>query len=549
VGRYLLFMVVIPVAVATWTQGIRGRQDSLTPPEIIEVESRAGISHDEARVDHLMMPWLDSRLTDLDAHRAFVDLSLDTRSKRSRARWGQPGDPLWAYYEELAKPHVAGVRDAGLWGLAYCELRRDSVQRSLALLDRISNPRLHGVQLMRGLALYGLREYARGDSALRAAIEDEDVRLATKTLSMIMLYRQDWAALQHLRRDPRTGPFVPGTARRALDLHSGAFFLYLGDLLAAQRMPLVPALLLLALYTGCVWFFLIRWWDAFEKEPWSTSLLAVVLGGISTMGVDVVHDVLNLVGPVDTTGIAVVDFLYFVFVVGLVEESVKIAPVFLLGRFGAKEMNEPADWMIYGCLSALGFSLVENYEYLVNYGLQVGIGRFFLSTPAHLSYTGALALTLRRIFQRGPHAWRRFAGALIGVALLHGTFDFLLDFKRVGTSILAIVVGPLWGLVFLRALSRVVSQSPYRKNPAAYRMSCTSWFMGAFALLCVVKYIAVARVLGAAEALPELVWELVGGPGVPVGGLDLLATGYCTSGRRPGPKLGFVPGDRSGAGG
>ena len=42
-------------------------------------------------------------------------------------------------------------------------------------------------------------------------------------------------------------------------------------------------------------------------------------------------------------------------------------------------------------------------------------------------------------------------------------------------------------------------------------MSCTSWFMGAFALLCILNYLAVARVLGAEEASSKLAGDLIAG--------------------------------------
>ncbi len=174
-------------------------------------------------------------------------------------------------------------------------------------------------------------------------------------------------------------------------------------------------------------------------------------------------------------------------------------------------MNERSDWMIYGCLSALGFSLNENYGYLVAHGLLVGTPRFFLATPLHLSLTGFLALTLRRIYQRESHAWRRFAAALMGVALIHGTYDFLASSASPIAALAGAVLGPLWGLVFVRIFETVASSSPFRRNPAAYRMSCTSWFMGAFALLCILNYATIARVLGAEEASSKLAEDLVAG--------------------------------------
>jgi RsiW-degrading membrane proteinase PrsW (M82 family) len=504
----LLFVVLCPFAVVLLTAGLRGRADSLTPPQVIQFEDRAGFQLTQADIDQLMHPWLASRPEDMDAHKAYVDLSLEARGEDSKPSWGQPDDSLWAYYQHLARSTSAGARNAAVWGLAYCEYQRDSLSRTLALLASISNRRLRHLPLIRGLALERVGDRAAGDSTLRSVIASgPDGPEAVAALSGFLLDREDWAALKDLHDDRRLAKFVPPHILRVVDLKCGAFGSYLGRLLVSLRMPFSLGLLLLALYSTGVWFLLIRWWDAFEKEPWSTSVLAAGLGALSPIGVVFVRDIIYRCNFYGSTGHPVSDFLSFVFVVGLVEESVKIAPVLLLGWVSRRQMNERVDWMIYGCLSALGFSFTENYQYLVRYGMHVGLLRFFLSTPGHLSLTGVLALTVRRIHLHEPHAWRRFAATLMLVSLLHGASDFLIDAPGV-SALVPIALDAAWGMFFVQLLSHVVSTSQFRTNPLPYQASCTSWFMGAYALLCLTNYLAVAPVLGVGAAVSKFMGDL-----------------------------------------
>src|SRR5258708_10804012 len=177
----------------------------------------------------------------------------------------------------------------------------------------MQNRQLPGAGVTRGVAHYGLGQYAEGDSVLHAEITSgQDVEAATIALANILLAKRDWDAVEKLRAELHARRFVPGRVLRALDYHAAATIPYFIELLRSQAEPVMPVLILLALYTTGVWFFLIRWWDAFEKEPWSASLIAVALGAISPIGISAFRDATNQIGGWTTTGDPVHDFLFYV---------------------------------------------------------------------------------------------------------------------------------------------------------------------------------------------------------------------------------------------
>lgn len=513
--RYLLFAFVAPALVLAAADVLPHAAPRGEAPELVRQRMRAGLSVSQADVDALMLPWLAPRVADVEAHRAYVHVSMEARGRVAAQRpGGGPDDALWGYYAALAESVDAppALLDLGRYGLGLCEAERDRMEPALARYATVADDRLPYLHYSRGAALEGLKRGAAADSEYRREIAlGHAVPAAVARLAALLLKERRWGELRALRADPATGPWVPEMVARAEDLHRGALPAWLGGWLRALSLPFKPGLLLLALYTTLVWFLLVRWWDAFEKEPLSLSLFTVALGVLTPAGVFLFHDVLNQFVHLEPGGGGVGDYAYFVVIVGLVEETLKILPVFAIAALAGHELDEPVDWLVYGCLAALGFSLLENYEYLVMEGLRVGTGRYFLSTPFHLSLTGTLALAVPGARRGGLRGKALFLALLVAMALVHGTFDFLLSGSAPLLKLAGLVLGPLWGLMFLRTLGHLAGQSPYRTNPAAFKVSCTSWFMGAYVLFLLLKYFIVTRSVDPADAGRNLVGDLVGG--------------------------------------
>ena len=52
----------------------------------------------------------------------------------------------------------------------------------------------------------------------------------------------------------------------------------------------------------------------------------------------------------------------------MLEELVKIVPLFIILKIFPQEFNEPIDYLGFAAFSALGFSAAENILYFDNYG-------------------------------------------------------------------------------------------------------------------------------------------------------------------------------------
>lgn len=113
------------------------------------------------------------------------------------------------------------------------------------------------------------------------------------------------------------------------------------------------------------------------------------------------------------------------FLLGLLEESLKLLPI-LLFIYPREEFNEVPDGILYVLAAGLGFAFLENLLYSLLYGLEVGLIRAFLTSLAHATFSGILGfyLGLTRIY---PEKSRLLLlQGLVLASLLHGLYNYIL---------------------------------------------------------------------------------------------------------------------------
>ncbi len=263
----------------------------------------------------------------------------------------------------------------------------------------------------------------------------------------------------------------------------------------------------MTLIGAMLWLLLVRWWDAARPESWAATLAMVVLGAAASPLVFVPGDVAGLLQVSDPSGqtaaaaipasvaTGLADALSAVLGIGLVEETVKLLPLLVLLPL-RRLIDEPVDWAVYGCLSALGFSALENYQYLLQYGVHAGVVRVFYSTPFHMSLTGGVVL--RMVFSKGPGLVKAMDGAwaLAVAAVLHGAYDFLLTHQ----VLLAGFMSTMLVIVLLRMLALNMERAELLGLAAgsAYRAphSQARWVIVAFVVLAAIAYFINIREVG-----------------------------------------------------
>ena len=186
-------------------------------------------------------------------------------------------------------------------------------------------------------------------------------------------------------------------------------------------------LLLLELAPGIFLLWYLYRKDRYEPEPPRLVLWIFLLGALSVIPAALIESPF----PESITGFIVAPF---------VEELVKFSVVFLFVYHQA-EFNEPMDGIVYAAAASLGFATVENVFYVLDGGAAVGILRAVASVPGHVIFSCVWGAALG-IAKFRPSSSRSgiIAAGLIGAMVLHGIFNFSLEFFGVAGLLLILVV-------------------------------------------------------------------------------------------------------------
>jgi len=227
-----------------------------------------------------------------------------------------------------------------------------------------------------------------------------------------------------------------------------------------QALPYLSQVTVVAsFFAGIACINYIRSFDLYEKEPFTTMLAVTCWGGAWSVGLSVIfYGTANILGLTDLK----TAFGAF-FVIGPVEEMAKLLAFLSCYWLMHKEMNEPVDGIIYMSCVALGFSIIENYFYVVRAAnpTQVMVLRLAMSTPMHISFSAFMGLACY-LLAKTRGAFLMLPLAYIYACLVHGLYDAVI-FTGWALLFLLIVIkiAHTWTLTLL---SYATARSPFRRS-------------------------------------------------------------------------------------
>jgi RsiW-degrading membrane proteinase PrsW (M82 family) len=164
---------------------------------------------------------------------------------------------------------------------------------------------------------------------------------------------------------------------------------------------------------------------------------------------------------------------YFFLVVGVCEEAGKLTVFLLLSRL-LKSVKDPMDAVIQGAAVGLGFAVVENFFYGMDYGLTTLVVRSVVCIIAHMTYSAlsAFGFASMRFSQRvsAEHFLLPVKGYLLAV-FLHGTSNSLL---LLDTLVPALLVDAISLYILYAILAKEAATSPYQAFPPRDWMTAVS---------------------------------------------------------------------------
>lgn len=147
-------------------------------------------------------------------------------------------------------------------------------------------------------------------------------------------------------------------------------------------------------------------------------------------------------------------FAYAIFGIGLIEELAKMIP-FLLIVIHFKDFDEPIDGIIYASFIALGFAMMENFQYLQFITNAEAWARGFAGPVVHIVFASIWGYYIGRAYLCQKPIGLIIIATLAFTAVLHGIYDFIVIAMPAPALPVAafLIVGIwLWRLALIRDL-------------------------------------------------------------------------------------------------
>lgn len=204
----------------------------------------------------------------------------------------------------------------------------------------------------------------------------------------------------------------------------------------------------------------------FETEKLVLVISTFILGGASVLITIGINKFILSHFYFELNGNFINDLLYTTFKIGAVEELSKLTPFLIIYFFFRKELDEPIDYIVFICASALGFSAVENVMYFNTYGSNIILDRSIMSSVGHMFDSSIIAYGIMRYRFHPKHKsklWQVFLFFILG-SLAHGLYNFWLmhsGFLFPWGFLLVFVYFFFTISVFAEIINNSINNSPY----------------------------------------------------------------------------------------
>lgn len=416
-------------------------------------------------------------------------------------------------YDRLCSSGDSAARDIGYYCRGLCFSFGESYSKAYEMYHQVKNKNLKYLNNSLGFYFKRLGQdsavyYLKREIALRGNMDG-----AVSNLADYYLSKKRVTEMAALKENAVTADYISDTQLRRFYFLQGNYLPYFENLyLRIFNIPdwySIIACILIAL----VWLGYLRFNDVFEPEKWyNVGIVFAISLLLSPLGL-YLYDICEIDLAFELNGNWLHDLLYCVFGIGLIEEFIKLIPLLIFLRFFKKVVDEPIDYIIYACVSALGFAFVENLIYFNNVGYQIIQGRALSAAVAHMGFSSMVAygfVVARYKSNVKPLFLVLFA--LLTAALYHGFYDYWIISEAVNfLSILSIFVLlsliTIWNIIKSNALNF----SPFfdtHTSIDAHKLR-HYLFLGLMVVLAF-EYIAISTIYGPSigtRSLIKSLWE------------------------------------------
>jgi protease PrsW len=435
----------------------------------------------------------------VEHHIGYIRSHLRQHGPRSELK-SQSNQDIIEGYRRYAASTNPDVSDMGYYGLGYFYSLREDYERARENFQQVKNTQLPRLNNSLGSVYRRMGRLDLAEQHLDREIQlGGNVAGAYSNLAQLYYATKKYSELKEIAAGPETRNFVPMEIRRFLALRDGRYVDYVREALAfrgATAYGLLGAVLMLG-----VWFIYFQQIDGFEpKRLWYSGI--IVVGGMifSCFSVPLYDAFAFGLHPNDTYQ---KDLLYYVLVVGLIEESLKVLPV-LLVLWLTRVIDRPVDYIIYGSISALGFAFIENLLPGAEWRPGTISSRVIGAVILHMAETSLImyGLFYSRYRVKKKPLWY-FLLAFVAACALHGFFDFSAARGWGALAFLITIYCIRQYGIFINVTLNLSKRNPDQPNR---QFELTEYLCYSLAAIIMLQYVVSAVKYGPSNANSAFLW-------------------------------------------
>jgi protease PrsW len=421
IPSYLVYVVLPGLAMVLLIHFVHREKTSTLKESCRQAFVAGNFELSECRCAQLLI----SNAFDIESHRNFITAHFSQPFRIGKHHYRDDAS-ITARYDILAASNNRRMRDLGLYGRGLIESFKNNFYDARRYFARISNQELPYVNNSFGYVLAKLGNFPEAEAKYLREIQlCGNMAAPVDNLVEFYLTQSRYSAVDSILMNHTTSAFVADRYKRQLYLYRHAFLKYAENVVHGIFEENSWEGVIGAFAILFIWFLYFIIIDIFEHERLKYLIGIFLLGYMTSAFCTFIYDFYSVYLHFQLNGKIVHDILYCIFCIGLIEETVKIIPVILVFRF-SKQINESLDFIIYACISALGFSFVENLLFFRTPGLHSIAGRALSAVMMHMGLSaiaiyGLMISNHKRLDRKSTLA--SFAFSFSIACIIHGLYD------------------------------------------------------------------------------------------------------------------------------
>lgn len=287
------------------------------------------------------------------------------------------------YYEEYTRHDNPAVADIGHLCLTMLYSRTQREEFASTEIAKIKNQNLPYLNSEKGFLAYRYNEQQEAERLFTEELKrDPKLRFAIVGLARVYNYTKNYEQLSRLYTSETKEWLTPYL--NEIYLYRLDFFSYLQ--LQFDSFPFVWINMMAAMLIALVWILYMKKVDLFDSVSLAPVIATFAVSVFVTFFCSIPYDAFEVFLHFRPDS-AFEEFLYCFFAIGLIEELIKLIPVWICLSIFRTEIKTPYGYLMIAAASALGFASLENLLYFNRYAGDVIYQRAFLSVSAHIFFT------------------------------------------------------------------------------------------------------------------------------------------------------------------